>query len=138
MRILDVVYNASNNELVRTQTLVKNAIVQVDATPFKQWYQKHYNVELGAKNQAEIVPKPEEIKVRVKAWAGNSQAVGNRYAGGCEREAWWQDGRVGRGINVKLCAAGVLARGTARASRTPMYVALALEQQLGTNGENFA
>ncbi|KAF2284558.1 hypothetical protein GH714_026979 [Hevea brasiliensis] len=35
-RILDVVYNASNNELVRTQTLVKSAIVQVDAAPFKQ------------------------------------------------------------------------------------------------------
>lgn len=34
-RIIDVVYNASNNELVRTKTLVKNAIVQVDATPFK-------------------------------------------------------------------------------------------------------
>jgi small subunit ribosomal protein S8e len=28
-RLLDVVYNASNNELVRTQTLVKSAIVQV-------------------------------------------------------------------------------------------------------------
>lgn len=28
-RILDVVYNASNNELVRTKTLVKNAIVVV-------------------------------------------------------------------------------------------------------------
>ena len=28
-RILDVVYNASNNELVRTKTLVKNAIVTV-------------------------------------------------------------------------------------------------------------
>jgi ribosomal protein S8E len=37
-RILDVVYNASNNELARTQTLVKSAIVHVDAAPFKQWY----------------------------------------------------------------------------------------------------
>ncbi len=36
-RILDVVYNASNNELVRTKTLVKGAIVQVDATAFRQW-----------------------------------------------------------------------------------------------------
>ena len=36
-RILDVVYNASNNELVRTKTLVKNCIIQIDATPFKQW-----------------------------------------------------------------------------------------------------
>jgi small subunit ribosomal protein S8e len=64
VRILDVVYNASNNELVRTQTLVKNAIVQVDATPFKQWYKDHYKVELGSKSSVEgVVPKPEEIKV---------------------------------------------------------------------------
>ena len=31
-RVLDVVYNASNNELVRTKTLVKGAVVQIDAT----------------------------------------------------------------------------------------------------------
>jgi small subunit ribosomal protein S8e len=35
------VYNASNNELVRTNTLVKSAIIQVDATPFRQWYETH-------------------------------------------------------------------------------------------------
>jgi small subunit ribosomal protein S8e len=51
-RVLDVVYNASNNELVRTQTLVKNAIVQIDAAPFKQWYQQHYGVEVGMKKKA--------------------------------------------------------------------------------------
>jgi len=48
-RILDVVYNASNNELVRTKTLVKNCIVQVDSTPFKQWYEQHYGVKIGVK-----------------------------------------------------------------------------------------
>merc|ERR1711981_963515 len=48
-RILDVVYNASNNELVRTKTLVKNAIVQIDATPFRQWYEAHYGVEVSKK-----------------------------------------------------------------------------------------
>jgi len=48
-RIIDVVYNASNNELVRTKTLVKNAIVQVDATPFRQWFEAHYAVGLGRK-----------------------------------------------------------------------------------------
>ena len=37
-RIIDVVYNACNNELVRTKTLVKNAIVVIDAAPFRQWY----------------------------------------------------------------------------------------------------
>jgi len=48
-RILDVKYNASNNELVRTQTLVKNAVVEVDAAPFKAWYAQHYGVDLGKK-----------------------------------------------------------------------------------------
>eukprot|EP01039_Chlorochromonas_danica_P003735 gene3735-4084_t len=56
-RILDVVYNASNNELVRTKTLVKNAIVQIDATPFKAWYEKHYHVKVGQKKGA----KKEEV-----------------------------------------------------------------------------
>ncbi|XP_078156323.1 small ribosomal subunit protein eS8-like isoform X2 [Carex rostrata] len=51
-RLLDVVYNASNNELVRTQTLVKSAIVQVDAAPFKQWYLQHYGVDIGRKKKA--------------------------------------------------------------------------------------
>merc|ERR1712060_435709 len=50
-RILDVVYNASNNELVRTKTLVKNAIVQIDATPFRQWYEAHYGVSVGKKKK---------------------------------------------------------------------------------------
>ena len=48
-RILGVVYNASNNELVRTKTLVKGAVIVVDATPFRQWYSAHYGVELGKK-----------------------------------------------------------------------------------------
>lgn len=48
-RLLDVVYNATNNELVRTKTLVKNAIVHVDATPFKQYYTQNYDIELGKK-----------------------------------------------------------------------------------------
>jgi len=52
VRILDVVYNASNNELLRTKTLVKGAIVQVDATPFRQWYEKHYGVLVGTKRPA--------------------------------------------------------------------------------------
>lgn len=48
-RVIDVVYNASNNELVRTKTLVKNAIVIIDATPFRQWYESHYVLPLGRK-----------------------------------------------------------------------------------------
>ena len=48
-RVLDTVYNATNNELVRTKTLVKNTIVMIDATPFRQWYLKKYDVELNKK-----------------------------------------------------------------------------------------
>eukprot|EP01135_Chromosphaera_perkinsii_P001758 Nk52_evm27s210 gene=Nk52_evmTU27s210 len=48
-RIVGVVYNASNNELVRTNTLVKNCIVQIDATPFRHWYESHYSQALGRK-----------------------------------------------------------------------------------------
>ena len=53
-RIIDIVYNAANNELVRTKTLVKNAIVVIDATPFRQWYEAHYAVPLGHKKGAKL------------------------------------------------------------------------------------
>ena len=48
-RVLDTVYNATNNELVRMKTLVKNTIVLIDATPFRQYYLKKYDVELNKK-----------------------------------------------------------------------------------------
>jgi len=60
VRVLDVVYNASNNELVRTKTLVKGAIVLVDATPFRQWYEAHYGVKIGHKKSAPDA-EPEKI-----------------------------------------------------------------------------
>ncbi|KAK4293397.1 hypothetical protein Pmani_033904 [Petrolisthes manimaculis] len=53
-RIVDVVYNASNNELVRTKTLVKNAIVSIDGAPFRQWYESHYALPLGRKRNAKL------------------------------------------------------------------------------------
>jgi small subunit ribosomal protein S8e len=48
-RVLDIVYNATNNELVRTKTIVKNCIVVIDANPFRQWYLKHYDLDLNKK-----------------------------------------------------------------------------------------
>jgi len=48
-RLIGVVYNPSNNELVRTNTLVKGAIVQVDAHPFRQWYEAHYALPVTKK-----------------------------------------------------------------------------------------
>jgi len=52
-RILNCVYNPANNEFVRTNTLVKNAIVQIDSTPFRQWYEQHYGIVLGKKKKGE-------------------------------------------------------------------------------------
>merc|ERR1719291_1600327 len=53
VRVLDVTYNASNNELVRTKTLVKGAIILIDAHPFKSWYEGHYGVKIGLKKSGD-------------------------------------------------------------------------------------
>ena len=42
---------------MRTQTLVKSAIVQVDAAPFKQWYLQHYGVDIGRKKKTAAAKK---------------------------------------------------------------------------------
>ena len=61
-RVIDTVYNATNNELVRTKTLVKNAIVKIDSTPFRQWYLKSYDVELNKKKLEESNKARAEMK----------------------------------------------------------------------------
>merc|ERR1711872_928634 len=59
-RIIDVMYNASNNELLRTKTLVKNAIIQIDSTPFRQWYEAHYAQPLGRRKNAKMTEAHED------------------------------------------------------------------------------
>ncbi len=56
VRILDVAYNSSNNELVRTKTLVKSSIVSIDAVPFRKWFEAHYHCDVGVKG-AKPTPK---------------------------------------------------------------------------------
>merc|ERR1712179_56882 len=60
-RIIDVVYNACNNELVRTKTLVKNAIVVIDAAPFRQWHESHYAAPLARKKGAKLTDAEEAV-----------------------------------------------------------------------------
>ncbi|OAA55896.1 40S ribosomal protein s8e [Niveomyces insectorum RCEF 264] len=50
-RVIGVVYHPSNNELVRTNTLTKSAVIQIDAAPFRQWYEAHYGQALGRRRQ---------------------------------------------------------------------------------------
>ncbi|KAF4670481.1 40S ribosomal protein [Perkinsus olseni] len=86
-RILNTVYNASNNELVRTNTLVKNTIVQIDAAPFKQWYEQHFGIELSKKG-AEVVEetcKSNSVVAKLKAHRADrylDPAVEEQFAAG--------------------------------------------------------
>jgi small subunit ribosomal protein S8e len=65
-RILDVVYNPTNKEFVRTNTIVKGSVVQVDATPFKNWYQKHYGVTVGKATAFVKDRKLKKLKTRAQ------------------------------------------------------------------------
>ena len=55
-KIYQCVYNATSNEYTRTNTLVKNTIVHIDAIPFRNWYFQHYGVDLSKAKDA-VVPK---------------------------------------------------------------------------------
>nr|AEE63152.1 unknown [Dendroctonus ponderosae] len=72
-RIAGVSYHPSNNELVRTNTLTKSAIVQIDATPFRQWYENHYGQQLG-KKKAGVEEVSKSNKVQRKLASRSAQA----------------------------------------------------------------
>ncbi|EER34685.1 40S ribosomal protein S8 [Candida tropicalis MYA-3404] len=77
-RIAGVVYHPSNNELVRTNTLTKSAVVQIDATPFRQWYENHYGATLGKKktaHAAEVADAKRSRKVERKLAARSGAAA---------------------------------------------------------------
>lgn len=59
-RVIAVAYHPSNNELVRTNTLTKAAVIQIDAAPFRQWYEAHYGQQLGRKRQQKAAAKDGE------------------------------------------------------------------------------
>ncbi|KAL1881696.1 ribosomal protein S8A [Paecilomyces lecythidis] len=62
VRVIVVAYHPSNNELVRTNTLTKSAVVQVDAAPFRQWYEAHYGQPIGRRRQQKTAEATEEKK----------------------------------------------------------------------------
>lgn len=68
VRVIAVVFHPSNNELVRTNTLTKSAVVQVDAAPFRQWYEAHYGQSLGRRRQQKAATgEAEESKKKSKS-----------------------------------------------------------------------
>ena len=79
---LKKVYNASNNELVRTNTLVKGAIIQIDATPFRVWYEAQVCLFHSVKSRTIIdfcsTVCPTGDKERRKGSGGGSRREGRR------------------------------------------------------------
>ena len=76
-KILNVVYNASNNDYVRTNTLVKNTIVQIDAAPFRLWFLKFYGKDIAAKDYAGSL-KSVEFKTDKKIVANKEEVKGEK------------------------------------------------------------
>ena len=79
VRVIVVAYHPSNNELVRTNTLTRSAIVQVDAAPFRQWYAAHYGVPIGRRRQAKAGQVEEEVK---KSKGGENKQAARAAASG--------------------------------------------------------
>jgi len=67
VRVIAVAFHPSNNELVRTNTLTKAAVVQVDAAPFRQWYEAHYGQTLGRRRQTKAGAEKEEEKKKSRS-----------------------------------------------------------------------
>lgn len=97
-RIIDIVYNACNNELVRTKTLVKNAIVVIDAAPFRQWFESHYALPLGKKKGNKLTEAEEAIINKKR-----SKKTQKKYD---ERQ---KEGKVEQGLEEQFQTGRVLA-----------------------------
>ena len=75
VRVIVVAYHPSNNELVRTNTLTKAAIVQVDAAPFRTWYEAHYGTNIGkGRRQQQQTKSGGEGAATAQAGAGATKA----------------------------------------------------------------
>merc|ERR1719228_672640 len=77
-RVLDVVYNSSNNELVRTKTLVKNSVIVVDATPFRQYYESFYALPLARKKGAKLTKDEQNNFSKVRKPAAQKKLATRR------------------------------------------------------------
>ena len=91
VRVIVVSYHPSNNELVRTNTLTRSAVVQIDAAPFRTWYEAHYGTGLGRRRQGkdaqvEEVKKSKSVtskqEARVKAVGKVESALERQFEAG--------------------------------------------------------
>ena len=88
--------------------MTKSAIVQIDAAPFRQWYEAHYGLPLGKRRGAaaaaeptEVVPKSKSVERKLAARQVNAKvdgALSSQFAAGrllaCISSRPGQSGRV--------------------------------------------
>jgi small subunit ribosomal protein S8e len=92
-RVIGVSFHPSNNELVRTNTLTKSAVVQIDAAPFRQWYEAHYGQAIGRRRQqktGEVVEEKKSASVTKKQAARFAEL--GKTEGAIERQ--FESGRL--------------------------------------------
>lgn len=68
-------YNSTNNELVRTKTLVKGTVITIDAAPFRQWYEAHYALPLARKKNQKLSEEDNAIINKKRCVARSSRMI---------------------------------------------------------------
>jgi small subunit ribosomal protein S8e len=120
-RILDVVYNATSNELVRTKTLVKNCIVSIDAAPFKLWFAKHFGIDLDASRKVAKKGKDDKKKSAKKSAVAHAPKFDVKKASAALKRKWafrQKSLKVEKAIEDQLKLGRVLAKITSRPGQT--------------------
>ncbi|CAF1014261.1 unnamed protein product [Rotaria sordida] len=95
-RVIDVMYHPSNNELVRTKTLTRSTIVQIDAVPFRQWYESYYALPLGRKKGVKLTEAEEGVLNRKRSGRSEKKIAVKQRRAKVEQglEEQFQAGRV--------------------------------------------
>lgn len=47
--------------------MVKNAIIVIDGTPFRQWYESHYILPLGRKREAKLTQEENDVLTKKRS-----------------------------------------------------------------------
>ena len=63
---------------MRTNTLTKSAVIQIDAAPFRQWYEAHYGQSIGRRRQQKQAGKETTEETKKSKSVEKKQA--ERYA----------------------------------------------------------
>ena len=89
-------FSSRLQELVRTKTLTKSMIVQIDAVPFRQWYESYYGTPLGRKKGVKLTEAEEAVLNRKRSAKSQKKIAVKQRRAKVEQglEEQFQAGRV--------------------------------------------